>query len=84
MTQLTFLIGTVLRNKPICRPGTTPMSFLVCASVTAAGRRSLKKGLEAAVAVGAPDKSRSGDEGVLRTTAWLFKWEPPSGAVQGR
>ncbi|KAJ3666755.1 hypothetical protein Zmor_002186 [Zophobas morio] len=66
----------------------TPMGFLVCASmmggsssVTSAGRRSLKKSLEAEVAMGAPDKSRSDDGGVLRMTAWLFKWEPQSGAA---
>ena len=75
------------RNKPIRRPGTTLMGFLVCAamigdssSVAAAGRHSLKKSLEAEVAVGAPDKFRSGDGDVSRRTAWLFKWERPSGA----
>ncbi|KAJ3651597.1 hypothetical protein Zmor_017626 [Zophobas morio] len=65
------------------------MSFLVCAammddssSVTAAGRRLLKKSLEAEVAMGAPLKSRRGDRGLSRRTAWLFKWESPSGAVR--
>ena len=40
MTPLTFLIGTIrtkegaaLRNKPIRRPSTTPMGFLVCAAM---------------------------------------------------
>ncbi|KAJ3662865.1 hypothetical protein Zmor_007185 [Zophobas morio] len=57
-----------------------PLWVLVCtalmgdsSSVTATGRRSLKKSL------GAPDKSRSGDRGVSRRTEWLFKWETPSG-----
>ena len=62
------------------------MDFLVCAammgdlsSVTTARRRSLKMSLEAEVAVCIPDKFRSGD-GDAPSTAWLFKWEPPSGA----
>ena len=61
------------------------MGFLLCAaimgdssSVTAAGRRSLKKSLEAEVAMGALDKPRSGDGGLSRRTAWLLKWEPQS------
>ena len=50
----------MLRN----RPGTTPVGFLVCAammgdssSVTTAGRRSLKKTLEAEDAMGAPEQA---------------------------
>ncbi|KAJ3662425.1 hypothetical protein Zmor_006775 [Zophobas morio] len=46
-----------------------------------AGRSSLMKSLKAEVAVGAPDKSRSGDGGVSRRAVWLFKWEALSGAV---
>ena len=56
----------LLRNKPIRRPGTTPMSFLVCAAmmdhsswVTATERRSLKKSLEAELAMGIPERPRS-------------------------
>ena len=60
----------MLLNKPIRRPGTTPMGFLedvlVCtammgdsSSVTAAGRHSLKKSLEAEVAMGTLEKPRS-------------------------
>ncbi|KAJ3659349.1 hypothetical protein Zmor_011039 [Zophobas morio] len=59
-------------------PGTTPMGFLVHAammgdssSVTAAGQRLLKK------------EPGSGDGNISRRTTWLFKWEPPSGAVSG-
>mgnify|MGYP005985939073 CR=1 FL=1 len=59
-----IIIEVLLRNKPIHRPGTTPMGFLVCAammgdssSVTAAGRRSLKKILEAEVAMGVPEQA---------------------------
>ena len=74
-------MNVLLRNKAIHRPATTPMGFLVCAAlmgysspVTAAGQRPLKKGLEAEVAGGAPDKPRSGDGGVSRRAVWLFKW----------
>ena len=55
-----FPIGLVLQNKPIRRPGTTPS---MCgddddsSSVTAAGRRSLKKSLEAKVMMGAPKQA---------------------------
>ncbi|KAJ3643464.1 hypothetical protein Zmor_026174 [Zophobas morio] len=62
------MLTVLLRNKPIRRPGTTPVGFLVCAammadssSVTAAGRRSLKKSLEAEVAMGIPERPRSGN-----------------------
>ncbi|KAJ3663045.1 hypothetical protein Zmor_007354 [Zophobas morio] len=54
-----------LRNKPVRRRGTTPMGFLVCAamigdssSVTATAWRSLKKSLEAEVAMSNPEKPR--------------------------
>ena len=57
----------VLRNKSMRLPGTTSMGFLMCAatigdssSVTAAGRRSLKKSLEAEVATGTPEQATVG------------------------
>ncbi|KAJ3654556.1 hypothetical protein Zmor_013735 [Zophobas morio] len=56
---VTKVAKILLRNRPIHRPDTTPMGFLICAammadslSVAAAGRRSLKKNLEAEVAMG--------------------------------
>ena len=49
----------VLPNKPIRRPGTTPMGD--SSSVTAVGRCSLMKSLEAEVAIGTLKKLQAGN-----------------------
>ncbi|KAJ3663226.1 hypothetical protein Zmor_007530 [Zophobas morio] len=51
-------------------------------SVTAAGRRSLKKSLEAEVAVGALDKYRSGDGGLSRTASGSVRAVQAMGEVE--
>ena len=71
--------SVLLRNKPINHPATMPTGFLegflVCtammgdsSSVTAARRRSLKKSLEAEIAMGTPEKPRSE---ISRKEVWV-------------